>query len=173
MTVSVRYAPTSLGVPFSLPESMGILSPGEEGEVKDVYISHTGTNSITLCELYILPYAAGVYLGTNTAQDDYELQIEWGDAYYASSGDGGLFLNTNHVGGFPTEDWEVIRTGYGDSLGTAITLPSAALNIGSGDDGEIPAGGDAHIRWKWVIPSTYSTPGTIYWDTFLSFSATS
>ena len=173
MTTSIRYAPSPAGTPYSLPEFAGTLSPGDQSTMIDTYISHDSTTKIENCAIYILPYSAGVYLGAGTAQDDYDTIIDWGDTSYPAVSGGGLYVNMNHSGGFPAGDWEVFRTGYGDSLGNAITLPVTAISTGAAVAGEIAAGGEAHIRWRIDVPLTHTATGIGYVDTLMYYSATS
>jgi hypothetical protein len=173
LTVSIRYAPSPSGTPYSLPESVGTLSPGDQSSVVNTYISHDGSSKIEDCTIYILPYSAGVYLGAETAQDDYDLLLGWGDSSYPATSGGGLYINTDYAGGFPSSNWEVFRTGYGDSLGTAIPLPSRAISTGAAVAGEIAAAGEAHLRWRIDIPNTYTGTGIGYIDTLMYYSATS
>lgn len=173
MTTSIRYASSPSGTPYSLPESAGTLSPGDQSSVIDTYISHDGTSKITDCAIYILPYSAGVYLGADTSQNDYDLLLGWGDSSYPATSGGGLYVNMNHTGGFPSSDWQVFRTGVGDSLGAAFSLPITAISTGSAVAGEIQASGEAHLRWRLDIPVSYSGTGRGYIDTLMYYSATS
>jgi hypothetical protein len=173
LSVSVRYAPTPAGSPYSLPENAGTLSPGDQSSVINTYISHDGTVKISDCAIYILPYSAGVYLGAGTAQDDYNLLIGWGDSSYPASSGGGLYVNMNHAGGFPSGDWAVFRTGVGDSIGNAITLTDTAISTGLAATGEIQAGGEAHLRWRLDVPASYTGTGIGYIDTLMYYTSTS
>ena len=170
---SIRYAPSPAGSPYSLPESAGTLSPGDQSSVIDTYISHDGTVKIENCAIYILPYSAGVYLGAGTAQDDYNLLIGWGDTSHPATSGGGLYVNMNNTGGFPTVDWQVFRTNGGDSIGNAFALPSTATSTGSAVDEEIQPAGEAHIRWRLDIPAAYATSGIGYIDTLMYYTSTS
>ena len=167
MTVSVRFATTSLGDPESLPKNVGTLSPGDTSTVIDFYISHDGTAAITNCAFYVLPYT-GIYLGTESAQTDYDTVIGWGDA-----ATGGFYINQDYAGGFGAGNWDLIATGNGDSLANAIALSADAINIGSAIAGQIDASGEAHIEVKVVIPGTYASTGRMYLDLLMYFSATS
>ncbi len=173
MTVSIRYSPTPAGTPYSLPESAGTLSPGDTSSVIDTYISHDGTAKIENCAIYILPYSAGVYLGAGTAQDDYDLLLGWGDVSSPATSGGGLYVNQNNTGGFPTLDWAVFLTGSGDALGTSLPLPVTAISTGAAVAGEIAAGGEAHLRWRLDVPVTHTATGIGYVDTLMYYSATS
>lgn len=173
MTVSIRYSPSPAGTPYSLPESCGVLSPGDQSSVIDTYISHDGVNKIENCAIYILPYSAGVYLGADTAQDDYDLLIGWGDTSHPATSGGGLYVNMNNTGGFPTVDWQVFRTGVGDSLATSLSLPASAISTGVAVAGEIAVSGEAHIRWRVDIPAAHAAgTGIGYIDTLMYYSAT-
>jgi hypothetical protein len=171
--MSIRYAPTPAGTPYSLPQNAGTLSPGDQSSVIDTYISHDETAKIINCAIYILPYSGGVYLGADTAQDDYNLLVEWGDTSHPATSGGGLYVNTNHSGGFPTASWQVFRTGGGDSLGSSFTLPAAAISTGVAVAGEIPVLGEAHLRWRLDIPAAYTGTGIGYVDTLMYYSTTS
>lgn len=171
--VSLRIAPTASGTPFAIPEGMGTMAPGAASSALDLYISHDGVAKIEDVKLYILPYAAGVYRGTRTAQDDFDDTIDWGDTSYPAVSGGGLYLNMDHVGGFAA-DYAVFRTGYGDSLANAITLDSDSLSTGTGVDGEIPALGEAHIKLRVDIPAGYTgSAGTMYVDLLIDYTSTS
>lgn len=173
MTTSIIYSGSPGGTPYSLPESMGILSPGEQSSEVDVYISHDGAVAITNCAFYILPYSAGVYLGANSAQNDYDLIIGWGDASYPATSGGGLYVNMNHSASFPSSSWEVFYTGYGDSLANAISLPVTAISSGTAVAGQIAAGGEAHIRWRIDIPASHTDTGIGYIDNLMYYSSSS
>jgi hypothetical protein len=167
MTVSVRFAQTTLGEPLSLPVDAEDLAPGDQSNVFDFYISHTGTAKISSCKLYILPYSSGVYHGTRTAQDDFDAVVGWGDASYPAVSGGGFYINFNHSGGFPLTD-------YGDSLAAAINLPAVAINIGGVVAGEIQAAGEAHIRCRIDVPAGYvGDTGVFYFDLLMYYVATS
>jgi hypothetical protein len=172
MTVSLIVATASQDSAISLPVEVGTYSPGAQSSVIDIYLRHDGTAAITNCKFYVLPYV-GVYLGTKTAQDDYDDLLSWGDDSYPAISGGGLFINTNCSGGFPSGDYVAIRTGYGDSLGTAISLPAAAINLGTAVAGEIQPSGEAHLRFRFDIPAGETDTGTFYIDCLLSFSSSS
>jgi len=172
MTTSVKFSLSSGAQPVFLPQSVGTMSPGTQSSVLDLYITHTGTAKIENCKFYLLPYTAGVYLGTRNAQDDYDLVIGWGNAATGYSGRG-LWVNMNNDGGFPTESWQVFKTNQGDTLANAIELPAAAISIGSGSAGEIPSSGEAHIRLRMDIPSDETLTGTFYVDILMYYTTTS
>jgi hypothetical protein len=176
MTVSVSYSTVagSGGEPIALPQSAGTISPGAQSSALDFYIYHDGSNSITNCRFYMLPYSAGVYLGAESAQDDYDKIIGWGDTSYpvdAYSG-GGVYMNMNGVASYPDSSYQVFRTGNGDTLGNAITLSNNAV-LPSGAAGEIPSSSYAHIKVRIDIPSTETSTGTLYFDVLMAYSATS
>lgn len=174
MTVSVRFAQTTLGEPLALPVDAEELAPGDQSSIFDFYISHTGTAKISLCKIYMLPYSSGVYHGTRTAQDDYDTVIGWGDTSYPAVSGGGFYINLNNSGGFPLADYQVFRSGCGDSLAAAIDLPAAAINLGGAVAGEIQAGGEAHVRCRLDIPAGYvGDTGVFYFDVLMYYVATS
>jgi len=173
MTVSIRISSTSFGTPYSLPEYAGTLSPGDQSSVINTYISHDGTVEITNCSFYLLPYSAGIYLGAISPQDDYDLIIGWGDNSYPAVSGGGLYINQNASGGFPSGDYEVIRTGFGDTLGTAIPLSVNSIVSGAAVAGEIASGGEAHLCWRLDPPAAYTGTGIGYVDTLMYYNATS
>jgi len=174
MTVSATFARTSDGAPTALPQHAGSISPGNTSSGMDFYIRHDGTNPITNVRFYLLPYSAGVYLGTTTAQDDYDKVIGWGDTSGAGShGGGGLYLSQNHSGGFAAATFNQFRTGYGDTLGNAISLTTSAINIGAAVAGEIASGGEAHIRLRVDVPAAETDTGTFYVDMLMAYSSTS
>jgi hypothetical protein len=172
MTVSVRFSQSTLGEPVSLAQSLGSITPGASANVYDVYISHTGTSPITDCGIYIIPYTAGIYLGTRTAQDDFDDILVWGDVSYPAL-TGGLYVNQNAAGGFDVADWETFRTGHGDSLANAFPLSVNAINLGAAVAGEIASGGEAHIRIRLDVPAGCTDTGTFYFDVKLDYTATS
>lgn len=173
MSVSIRFSLTSGAEPTFLPQYAGAMADDAQSSVIDLYITHTSTAKIEDCKLYILPYSAGVYLGERSAQDDYDRVIGYGDTYYGGGATGGLEVNMNHTGGFPAGSWQVFRTGYGDSSSNAITIPATALSVGSGADGEIDSGGEAHIQFRVSIPLGETDVGRYYVDTLMSYSLTS
>ncbi len=172
MTVSIRFSQSTLGEPVSLAQSLGSITPGTSANVYDVYISHTGTSPITGCGIYIIPYTAGIYLGTRTAQDDIDDILAWGDASYPAL-TGGLYVNQNAAGGFPDASYETFRTGHGDSLANAFPLSVDAIDLGTAIAGEIAAGGEAHIRFRLDIPAAFPDTGIFYFDVKLDYTATS
>jgi len=173
LAVSVRFSRTSAGSPVFLPQSAGSLAPDDSSGEMEVWITHTGTAKISACKFYILPYSAGVYLGTVTAQDDYDKVIAYGDNSYPAFSGEGLYVNMNHGGTFPAEEWQPFRTGWGDSLATAADMPIDAISSGSGLAGEIPTGGEAHIRLRLDIPATETETGTSYVDLLMVYTSTS
>lgn len=174
MTVSLNISGSSGGTPFSLPEELGTLSPGSQSAPLDLYIRHTGTSKIENTKVYILPYSAGVYLGSGTAQDDFDTVIGWGDVSGTGTSGSGLYFNLIQDASFPETEWQAFRTGHGDSLANAVSLRTHSINIGSGVDGEIPALGEAHIQVRIDIPSSYSgSTGTLYVDLLFPFTSTS
>jgi hypothetical protein len=173
MATSIRWANTSLGDPLLLPSDFSDIAPGSDSGIVDYYISHTSTSPIYNCKFYLVPYTFGPYLGATSAQDDYDLVIGWGDDSHPATSGGGLYINTDYSNGFPTDSWKVFRSGYGDTLGNAITLPAEAINIGSPVIGQIPAAGEAHIRFRWDVPAAYASTGLIYVAVQMYYSETS
>lgn len=172
MAVSVRFALTTLGEPISLPQDLGTHSPGGSSSEFNAYISHTGTAPITDCAWYIKLYEAGIYLGSRTAQEDFNTVIGWGDDSYPAPG-GGFYLNQDFSGGFPAGSWEVFRTGYGDAVGAAIPLAIEAINLGAAVAGEIAPGGEANVRFRLDVPALFTDVGTFYIDVRFDYSSTS
>lgn len=174
MTVSVSFATSSSSdAPTSLPVYAGELSPSGSSTALDFYIQHDGTNSITDAKFYVLPYSAGVYLGTDSAQDDYDKIISWGDASGAGShSGGGVYLSMDATNSFPSSSYNQFRTGYGDTLGTAVTLDADSVDTVT-TDGTLPASAEAHIKIRVDVPSGETDSGTVYFDLLLAYTATS
>lgn len=175
MTVSLIFSSNYTGSPvIALPQDAGTISPGASSSVVDIYIRRDGTNEITDVKFYLLPYSAGVYAGTDTAQDDYNKVIGWADASYGAdpTSGGGIYINMNSSGSFPSADYESFRTGNGDSLANAITLNYRSLSVVA-DNGELPAGAYAHIRFRFDVPASETSAGTVYFDMLASYTATS
>ena len=173
MTTSIRISASSLGSPYMSPKDLGTLSPGDQSSTVDTYISHSSSTDLTNCAIYLTPYAAGTYLGAASASDDFDTIIGWGDDFQPATSGGGLYVNMNHTGGFPSSDWDVFYTGHGDSSANMITISSSAISTGSGADGVIPAAGEVHLKWRLDIPATYTGTGIGYVDTVLYYVETS
>ncbi len=169
MTVSMSFSTVAGagGTPISLPQSGGTISPGASSSVMDIYVYHDGANPITNVKFYMLPYSAGVYPGTRTASDDYDLVIGWGDA-----ATGGFYVNQNLAGGHPPGSYTVFETGVGDTLATGITLSSLAMYAGD-TSGTLEAGDYAHLKFRIDVPGAEATTGTVYFDLLFSYTATS
>lgn len=146
---------------------------------KLLFIRHNGISPITQCKFYLAPYA-----GIPTT--DYTEILGWGDAETAADF-GGLLLNMNANGGFPSHHWptyddkydgtgnkyNVFRTGVGDTSDNGILLPVTMGLIGSA--GVLQAGDAPNVSFKCKIqiPSTVSVTGTRRFDHRLKFSYTS
>lgn len=183
MTVSLSFSTDSTGVPvIALPQDASTITPGSNSSEIDVYIRHDGTNEITDLKLYLLPYSAGVYAGTNTAQDDYDKLISWADASYSTDPTlgGGVYINMDRDGSFPASGYQSFRTGVGDTLANAVTLDSKAVSVAAGN-GEIPPGQYAQVRFRIDVPSSgqFGLPasatsvGTVYFDLLATYTSTS
>src|SRR5687768_12375397 len=115
-----------------------LTSEVDHGDVKDegvattpieIFVRHNGLNEITNTKLYIAPKSDS-YDGVNTATQDYNDLIRWGDD------DKGVQINLNATGGYPSADWQSIKTGSGDTKDNGIPL---AVATGASSTGTIPA----------------------------------
>jgi hypothetical protein len=71
-----------------------------------------------------------------------------------------------------SSEYNQFRTGYGDTLGNAITLSENAVGTPS-NDGIIPAGDEAHIKVRIDVPAAETESGTVYFDIIMAYTATS
>lgn len=178
MTVSITMAGTTAGNQLSEVVDLGSLSPGDASAETDLYIRHDAENNpITDCAFYIIRYAGSDYTGSS-ADDDYTEVLSWGDdSGPGSTGGGGLYMNQNHSGSFPTVDWHPYRSSYGSGPSSSIQLVQAAINdTGVGwtpTDGEVPVNGEAHIKTRWDIPATVSSAGIRFIQLVMAYSYTS
>lgn len=179
MTVNITMASQSAGNQVEEVIDLGDVSPSNTSSTVDLYIRHDATNNaITDCSFYIVRYAGSDYTGANSPDDDYTEVIQWGDDSGASStGGGGLYLNQNHSGSFPTADWHPFRSSFGSDPNNSIQLVQSAINnTGTGwtpTDGEIPVNGEAHIKTRWDIPLSASSAGIRFIQLVMAYSYTS
>jgi hypothetical protein len=185
--VSVTITWKQASVEITQPLDHGSGSNGDTLTAQEVSISHDGSNQITNCKFYLAAYS-GTYTGGATAAADLAEIIAWGDSQATAPGDtaadfGGLQLNMNAAGGFPSGDWpthatksganfNVFRTGAGNSSVNAITLP-IAMGGGMVTDGVIPAGGEVSFRCRVQLPTNEDTVGARQVDQKLRFTYTS
>lgn len=176
MTVSLSFSTVAGagGTPIALPQSGGTISPGASSTAMDIYIYHDGANEITDVKFYMLPYSAGVYPGTESAQDDYDKVVGWGDTSYPldPTTGGGVYFNQNLTGSHPAASYQVFRSGVGDTLANAVTLSSLAMYAGN-TSGTLEAGDYAHLKFRVDVPSGEGSTGTVYFDILFSYTATS
>lgn len=182
MTVNITFSGSAAG--SSLADTVDLstsVAPGSATDYQDVYISHDGNLSITDCELALTRYVGSNYLNedeeANLDEDLVEL-LGWG----AGNTEGIRFVMdgwdtwTSGENGVDsgTGTWISFRTGTGD-VDNPITLSEDAITTGTpGATGEIPAGAEAHIQIKAVVPSSV-TRGAGYRaaNILFSYSATS
>ena len=174
MVVSITWSRTSGGTALSEPISHGNISNGGVGSDVDLYIRHNATAApITNAGFFIQPYSGTGYTGVGT-QSDYIEIMGWGSTA-TSTNDSGFYLNQNHGGSFPEDDYTVHKPGQGDSA-TKISLSTSAINgtgTGTYQNGEIPLGGEAHIKVRLAVPSDEDTAGVRFFDQVLAYTFTS
>jgi hypothetical protein len=174
MVVSITWSRTSGGTAVPGPLNHGNISNGSAGTAFDLYIRHNATAApITSVGFFIQPYSGTGYTGVGTQADYIEI-MGWGSTA-TSTNDSGFYLNQNHAGGFPDGDYTVHKPGQGDSA-TKISLGTAAINgtgTGTYQDGEIPLGGEAHIKVKIAVPAVEDTAGVRFFDQVLAYTFTS
>ena len=176
MTVSVTISSQSAGNPLEEVTDLGEVAAGEASNFVNLYIRHDAAVwQITDCALYLVRYVGTDYPDEegDGPDADFATTIGWGDTTIADNPNangvgplpspgitdpayGGFYLNMNHVGGLPPDDWHPFRSGYGDSPENAVILLQESINnLGAGwtpTDGEIPFQGEAHIQVRWDIP---------------------
>ena len=162
--IAITAALTSGGSPILLPKMFGEVSPGNISDVMDIYIYHNSSSKLTGCKVFIQPTTLSVYPGTVSAVDDYETILQMGTDGYPSITGSGLYINMNCSEGFPAASWIPFRYGEGDLLTTAIIIPSTAISLLTGEDGEIPAHGEIHIQLRFDVPVAWDIALTPYFD---------
>jgi len=173
MTVNITISGTSTGSSLSDSESLDQVSPGNDTDYQDLYISHDATvSSITDCALYITRSTSLTYPGLDADADLVEL-LGWGDAAtggvtFVMDGWGSWISGENTTG-----TWLVCKNGYGD-VDAQIELVKESITLGTppANDGEIPVGGEAHLQVKVSIPAATSA-GYRGFGFVMAYSATS
>jgi len=158
MTVNITMSGSAAG--SSLSDTVDLstsVSPGDDTDYQDVYISHDGNNSITDCEFYLTRYVDSNYLNDDEEADlgeDYVEVLGWGD----SDTEGVLIVQdgwgTWTSGENTTGSWVSFKQGRGD-VDNPIALDADSITTGTpGAEGELPASAEAHIQLKVTIPSS-------------------
>lgn len=181
MAVTLTWSSTNGGAAIVSPLDHGDSSNGSETTAQEVFLRHDGANSITSVGFYIRAYT-GSYAGAATALADFNELLSWGNATPETSF-GGLQLNFLATSSYPTSGWatylnktptggETVRTGVGDSAGSAITIPSTT---GAVSDGVIQTGVAPNVRFQMRIqvPADEDTVGVRQWDTVIQYTYTS
>jgi hypothetical protein len=149
-----------------------------------VSISHNGNNQITNCRLYIGP--SSDYQGDYLPAGDISELLKWGDNTTVA-GFGGLELNMNALGSFPSGNWStcsgkssssynVFRTGVGDSSTSGILLYSGMNSTPAmSANGIIPPNCSVwpSMETRVSIPSSGVQVGTRDFELRATFSFTS
>lgn len=161
--------------------SLGNLSNGDTGSGQELFVRQDGATSLTNCGLFVRAYS-GSYTGAKSASLDFEELLAWGDAS-ASADFGGIQLNLNATGSYPTSAWptvssksptggRVVRTGVGDSEANAILIPTTT---GATAEGTLQAGSSPNVRFKIriVVPTNETQTGDRLFDVLMTFSTTS
>jgi hypothetical protein len=180
MSVSIIWSLTNGGSAISNYVDHGDLSNGSSSSGQEIFVRHDGTAKITDVAFYIREYS-GTYNGDATSSNDFTEIIAWGDAATAAAF-GGVMINWDATGGYaaawPTyNDKEpgssnVHRTGVGDSLDYAITLPTST---GAATAGEIISSAAPNVRFKMRIdvPTDEDTVGVRLFDQVCTYTYTS
>ena len=184
MAVSVIWSSTNGGSSIAAPLSHGTtLMQGSESTAQTIYVRHNGSNSITGCGLYLQAYT-DTYTGDTTAATDKSELVAWGDGA-SSSLYGGIKVNMNATGSFPTASWSTfsnkssadgygftIRTGVGDSTSNPLTILTVT---GATASGTIQTGASPNVRFqmKIAVPSAEDTSGTRLFALTLKYTFTS
>jgi hypothetical protein len=145
MAVSVTWSSSNGGSAISEPLDHGDAPVGGWSTPQEVFLSHDGNNPITNCGFYLV----NTDLGTDLAQ-----VVFWGNQNTANEF-GGFLLNMDAEGLYPTwsayndkygTNYNVFRTGAGDSRENAIQLP-VAMGL-TGAAGVIQTGTAPNVRFK-------------------------
>jgi len=175
--VTAKFSLASAGVALLSTElDQGAASPGNNTVEQTIYISHDGLYDIKNCKIYLME-KSGVYSGLNSPLRDKLELISWGDSTTASLF-GGIQLNFDADGGFPSSAWGTVsdksptngvtlRTGYGDVSENGILLPMA---MGLTTAGIIPAGVAVPFKMRLTVPDSVSDAGIRQFDLRLRFS---
>lgn len=174
MSVTITWSNTNGGVSIS-SKGHGTGSAGDTLSANTLFIRHSGINSISQCRFYLAT--------TSGSSATYLTEIlQWGDATTAADF-GGLQLNMDANGGFPSiwptiyskfgTNYNVFRTGVGDSSTNGILLPQAMGLTGS--PGIIQAGDAPNVSFQCriQIPSSVVDTGSRWFDQRMRFSYTS
>ncbi len=173
MTVTITRSATSGGVLLADTVDMGTVTPSNDVDFQDIFISHDAIVApITDCALYVTRYAGSNYLGTD-ADADITLLLGWGDA-----ATGGIQMSMTPDSPWTTgtpfsTGWATFANGLGD-VDSQISLDEDAITTGTpAGDGVIPVAGEAHIQVKVAIPAAPGTSGYKAFSLVIAYSATS
>jgi hypothetical protein len=174
MTITLTLSEASSGNPMADTIDMGEVTPGNDADYKNVFLSHDAiVNPITDCSIYAIRYAGSNYLGIDADADFTEI-MGWGDAVT-----GGVKIIMDGWSGWTSGEntagtWLTLKNGYGD-IDSQIPLDKDSVTVGTPTvDGEIPVGGESHVQVKATIPS--SVPAGAGYRAFsmvFAYSATS
>lgn len=182
MAVNVIWSLTNGGDAISTNLDYGLtLSNGQTGSSQTLYLRHDGTNPITDVGLFVRQYSA-TYTGDATAATDFSELLAWGDGS-ASEDFGGLQINQDATGGFPSGSWpafpdsdigegSTFRTGVGDSELNAISLSTAT---GATAAETLQVGSTPNVRFatRIKVPTSEDTTGIRQWDLVIKYTFTS
>ena len=181
MTVSIIFSSTNGGAAITSTLDHGNSANGSATTAEEVFIRHTGSNSITSASIYMRQFSGGYGGGATAAADLAEL-LSWGDQN-TSDDFGGPMVNFNKASSYPTADWPVYnsksptngfvhRTGVGDTESNAVTIPTVT---GATAAGEIQTGAspDVAFQSKIAVPTNETTIGIRQWETVLLYNFTS
>lgn len=180
MSITVTWSASSGGSQLTVPRNQGNLRASLIGTPEEVYLWHNATNDLTNAKFYLTRVADADYAGSFSPQEDLAEVLEWGAA--TSEEDfGGMLLNMNAVGGYPTwstfstksgTGYNVFRTGTGDSASNGIDLYTG---MGLSATGVLPAGSTPDVRFSFRMqtPESESVIGIRHVNIALSFDYTS
>jgi hypothetical protein len=180
MAVNITWSSTNGGVAMSDPLDHGSGGNGTTLSSATIYIEHNGTNQLTNCGFYI-GEKSGTYTGSFSPSIDLAEILAWGDG--SANSYGGLQINMDAVGDFPSGAWPIAAdkqptngntflTGVGDTPDNKILL---AVSMGLNNVGVIPSGTAPNVRFqsRIQIPTDEDTTGTREFDQKIRFTFTS
>ena len=179
--VDIIWSLTNGGSALTTVLNHGNLSNGQNTVAQEIFLRHNGINPITSCGILTRQFS-GTYSGGKSAAVDFAEFLSWGDQS-TLAGFGGIQFNMDAVGAYPAAAWptyasktptngETVRTGVGDSVSNAITIPAVT---GATANGTIQAGASPNVRlgMRVHIPADEDTVGVRMVDTVMIYNFTS
>ena len=129
MAINIIWSTANGGAAITSPISLGTATIGVATSATQIFIRHSGFQTITGCRLFIQPYSANDFEGIATPYDNYEELTE-------AAFNPGLQININSAESFPEASWQNVTTAVGSSSSTGFDL------------GTIPAGDTPGVSFK-------------------------